>query len=62
MASLPKLGGLPPPIFQPRSRALVTVDTARTGLPPPPPKARPKSLQIAPLQLGAPSLIKNNAS
>ena len=47
MASLPKLGGLPPPIFRPTDRAPVTVDTARTGLPPPPPKARPKSLQQA---------------
>ena len=47
MASLPKLGGLPPPIFRPTDRASVTVDTARTGLPPPPPKARPKSLQQA---------------
>ena len=47
MASLPKLGGLPPPIFRPSDRAPVTVDTARTGLPPPPPKARPKSLQQA---------------
>ena len=34
MASLPKLGGLPPPTFRPHDRAPVTVDTARTGLPP----------------------------
>ena len=55
LASLPKLGGLPPPEFRPHGRAPVTVDTARTGLPPPPPKARPKSLQQAQLYLGAQS-------
>ena len=33
----------------------MTVDTARTGLPPPPPKARPKSLQQAQSFMGAPS-------
>ena len=45
LASLPKRGGLPPPIFEPRSQPRTSVEDMRIGLPPPPVKARPKSLQ-----------------
>ena len=46
LASLPKRGGLPPPTFEPRSRPRTSLEDMRIGLPPPPVKARPKSLQI----------------
>ena len=46
LASLPKRGGLPPPTFEPRSRPQTSLEDMRIGLPPPPVKARPKSLQI----------------
>ena len=45
LASLPKRGGLPPPIFEPKSQPQTSVEDMRIGLPPPPVKARPKSLQ-----------------
>ena len=45
IASLPKRGGLQPPSFEPRSRPQTSVENMRIGLPPPPAKARPKSLQ-----------------
>ena len=37
--------GLPPPSFEPRSHPQMSVEDMRIGLPPPPAKARPKSLQ-----------------
>ena len=46
LASLPKRGGLPPPTFEPRSRPRTSVEDMRIGLPPPPVKAQPKSLQL----------------
>ena len=46
LASLPKRGGLPPPIFEPKSQPRISVEDMRIGLPPPPVKARPKSLQL----------------
>ena len=45
LAALPKRGGLPPPTFEPRSQPRTSVEDMRIGLPPPPVKARPKSLQ-----------------
>ena len=45
IASLPKRGGLQPPTFELRSRPWSSVENMRIGLPPPPAKARPKSLQ-----------------
>ena len=45
LASLPKRGGLPPHIFEPKSQPQTSVEDMRIGLPPPPVKARPKSLQ-----------------
>ena len=45
IASLPKRGVLPPPSFEPRSQPQTSVEDMRIGLPPPPVKARPKSLQ-----------------
>ena len=45
IASLPKRGGLQPPTFELRSRPRTSVENMRIGLPPPPAKARPKSLQ-----------------
>ena len=45
IASLPMRGGLKPPTFEPRSNPSTSVENMRMGLPPPPAKARPKSLQ-----------------
>ena len=45
IASLPKRGGLQPPTFELKSRPRTSVENMRIGLPPPPPKARPKSFQ-----------------
>ena len=47
IASLPKRGGLQPPIFEPRSRPQTSVEDMRIGLPPPPAKARQKVSNIA---------------
>ena len=45
IASLTKRGGLRPPTFEPRASPHTSMENMRIGLPPPPAKARPKSLQ-----------------